>query len=160
MAILALFVFACVLFIGFSFFHVGLKLSVYNIVRGKGGEISDLFQGGPYLLRFIGASLLFGLAYGIGGVLCVVPGILVLLMLWPYLYALFDRDGGALDCLTDAKAATDGNWGAAFVLFLFVLGINLAGALACGVGQIFTIPLSGVVWAVAYCRMAGLDVDV
>lgn len=159
-AVLGLVVFFSLILVGFAFFHVGLKLSIFNVVTGKGGEISDLFQGGPYLLRFVGASILFSLAYTFGVALCVVPGILVMLMFWPYLYALFDRDAGAVDCLTDAKAATDGNWGTVLVLFLFVLGINLAGALACGVGQLFTIPLAAVVWCVGYCRMADLDVDV
>lgn len=145
--------------LGMAFLHLGLRLMFFNVVSGKGSDFGDLFRGGPYLGRFIVASFLFSLMYFIGAVLLFIPAIIVLVMFWPYEYALFDRDSGGVGCLGDAKQATDGQWGTIILLGLAAFGINIAGALACGVGMLFSIPFTYAIFAVAYCRMAGVRVD-
>jgi uncharacterized membrane protein len=42
-----------------------------------------------------------------------------------------------------------------FLLWLTTVGLVFLGALACCVGLLFTIPLSTLLFAVAYCRMTG-----
>ena len=88
-------------------------------------------------------------------VLCLIPGIIVALIFWPFGYVLADEDLPGIDCLSRAKEITDGNWGAVALIFLAGIGINILGALALCVGLLFTIPLTTLMWAVAYCQMTG-----
>ena len=134
---------------------LGLNILLLNVVRGQGAEIGDLFKGGPYFLRMLGSSFLFGLAVGVGTLLCIVPGIIVALMFWPYAYLLVDKDPPGIDCLSRAKEITENNWGAVFLIALASFGINMLGLAACCVGLIFTAPLTSLMMAVAYCRMTG-----
>ena len=134
---------------------LGVNILLLNVVRGQGAEIGDLFKGGPYFLRMLGSSFLFGLAVGVGTILCIVPGIIVALMFWPYAYLLVDKDPPGIDCLSRAKEITENNWGAVFLIGLVSFGINLLGLAACCVGLIFTAPLTTLMMAVAYCRMTG-----
>ncbi len=126
-----------------------------KVARGERASIGDIFSGGPYFLRFLGNAILFGIAAEIGMFLCIAPGVIVILMLWPFAYVLVDTDASGIGCLTEAKRLTQGNWGAAFLLGLINFGLVLLGELACGIGVLFTAPLGTLLFAVAYCRMTG-----
>lgn len=148
--VLVLLAFCVQMFIG-----LGQNMLLLKIARGEHAEVGDLFKGGPYLLRMIGNSILFGLMLTIGFLMLIIPGIFVALMFWPYVYVLIDQDAPGIQPLARAKDITSGNLGAVFVLGLAGFGINLLGVLACCVGLIFSIPLSMLVFAVAYVAMTG-----
>jgi hypothetical protein len=137
------------------FLTVGQTILFLKIARGQPAELSDLFRGGHYLLRAIGASLLVGLMICGGFVLLIVPGILLALMFWPFLYVLVDADPPGMGCISRAREITRNTWGTVFLLWLTTVGLVFLGALACCVGMLFTIPLSTLLFAVAYCRMTG-----
>jgi phage FluMu protein Com len=144
----AAFVFQVFLWAGYSIF-------LLKVVRGQPAGISDLFAGGRYLLRALGNSILFTLMLAFGIVACIVPGVIVALMFWPFMFLLVDRDLRGIGPLKQSPTITKGNWGAAFLLYLVMLGLTLLGVLMCFVGVIFTAPLSVLLFAVAYCRMTG-----
>ena len=50
---------------------------------------------------------------------------------------------------------TQGNWGAAFVMFIASFAIVLLGLMAFCVGVFLAIPLVSLIQAVAYCHMTG-----
>lgn len=137
------------------FLQIGVTKVLLQVARGEETTIGDIFSGGRYFLRMLGSTLLFIFMIIAGLIACVVPGFLVLLMFWPYVYSLVDEDPGGVGCLWRAKEISQGNWGAAFVLSLAACGINLLGFMACCVGIIFTAPLTQLMFAVAYCRMTG-----
>ena len=142
--------------VGLQFFLMtGQTLFMFKVVRGQGAQLSDLFSGGKYFLRSVGATILFGLMVFFGSLACIVPGVILALMFWPYLYLLVDQDLPGIDSLKQSPQITSGNWGSAFVLWLAFVGINIVGFLACCVGLLFTIPLGTLWFAVAYCRMTG-----
>jgi DNA-directed RNA polymerase subunit RPC12/RpoP len=138
-----------------SFVFGGMHLGLLKAARGENAEVSDLFAGGRYYLRMLVCSFLFQLMVLIGAVLCVVPAIILALMFWPYTYVLVDRDPPGIGALSEAKDVTQNNWGQVFVLALAAFGINLLGLIAACVGLIFTIPLTMLMFAVAYCHMTG-----
>ncbi|HUQ72826.1 MAG TPA: hypothetical protein VM165_25080, partial [Planctomycetaceae bacterium] len=117
--------------------------------------IGDLFSGGKYLWRMGGSTILFVLMVILGFVCLIIPGIIISLMFFPYQYVLVDEDPPGIDCLWRAKTYTDGNKGTIFLLFLAAFGINLLGACALIVGMVFTVPLTTLMMAVAYCKMTG-----
>lgn len=135
------------------FLQIGVTKVLFKVARGKEATIGEIFSGGRYFLRMLGSSIVFGLMLVAGLIACVVPGIIVLLMFWPFVYVLVDEEPDGIQCLWRAKEITQGNWGSAFVLALAAMGINLLGLMACCVGIIFTAPLTQLMFAVAYCRM-------
>lgn len=137
------------------FMNLGQTVFFLKIARGEPAEIGDLFSAGRFWLRGVGNTFVFGVVVVIGYLLCIVPGILLTLMLWPYLYVIVDTDARGLEPLSRSKEITSGNWGAVFVIWIASFGLAILGALTCGVGLLFTLPLTTVFMAVAYCRMTG-----
>jgi predicted RNA-binding Zn-ribbon protein involved in translation (DUF1610 family) len=135
--------------------EAGLNRLLLNVARGKNAEIGDLFGAGRFYLRYLGNSILFLLMVTFGTAACIVPGIILALMFWPFAYLILDRDLPGMECLSRAKEITEGNWGAIFVLALAAAGINFLGICALCIGVIFTAPLTMLMFAVAYCRMSG-----
>lgn len=154
-AFLGLGLFNFLIVVLFVYFDTGFHLLFLNIARGRNAEIGNLFGGGPYFLRILGNTLIFFILVVIGYMLCIIPGILVILMFWPFQFVIVDRNPPGLGGLIEAKELTEGNWGAVFLLELASLGILLLGELACGVGMLFAAPLVMLMFAVAYCRMSG-----
>lgn len=140
---------------GQMFFQVGMFRFVLNIVRGDVAQIGDLFTGAKFFWRMLGASILFGLMVFAGTLACIIPGIILALMFAPYGYVLVDEDPPGIECLSRARAATKDNLGTLFVVALAMIGVNILGMLALCVGLIFTIPLTTLYFAVAYCQMTG-----
>jgi phage FluMu protein Com len=138
-----------------SFPQAGWSLFFLKVAKGTNPEISNLFGGGPYYLRVLGNSILFVLMLYIGSLMCIIPGIIVALMFWPFQYVVVDDRSPQQFALSRAKELTDGNWGAVILLFLAAIGFNILGMLACCIGLLFTAPLTTLMFAVAYCRMAG-----
>lgn len=138
-----------------SFFQAGWSLFMLKVAKGSNPEVGNLFGGGPYYLRMLGNSLLFVLMLYIGLLLCIIPGIIIALMFWPFQYVIVDDTSPHQSALSRAKDLTEGNWGAVILLVLASIAFNLLGLLACGIGLLFTIPLTVLMFAVAYCRMAG-----
>ena len=135
---------------------IGLSQFALKIVRGQTAGVGDLFGGGRYFWRALLCSIVFGLAFVVGFLFCIVPGIIVVLMFWPFLYVLVDRDSPGLQSLSEAAKITSGNKLALFGLLLVCTLINLCGLLALGVGMFISGPYVFVVTTLAYDRISGL----
>ncbi|MDB5348231.1 MAG: hypothetical protein JWP89_6608 [Schlesneria sp.] len=140
---------------GQIFIWAGQARMLLNIVRGKRAELSDLFTGARYFWRLLGSAIVFGLMLIIGFILCIVPGTIVALMFGVFVYVLVDQDPPGIECLSLARAVTKDNRVTLFVIGLAAVGINLLGLLALCVGLLFTVPLTTLFIAVAYCKMTG-----
>jgi hypothetical protein len=75
--------------------------------------------------------------------------------IWPWQYALVDRDLPGTGCLTEALAMTKGQRMMSFVLLLLEGLVGAAGTFALCIGSIFTVPFAQLMSAVAYCDLAG-----
>ncbi|GAG16690.1 unnamed protein product, partial [marine sediment metagenome] len=133
----------------------GHHIFMLRMVRGEPYQIGDLFSGGRFVVRMLGNNLVMFILVGLGMMACIVPGVIVLLMFWPFVYVLVDTDARGLEPLSRAKDITSGNWGAVFLLFLAFVGIQFAGAIACLVPLLLTTPFVVLLFAVAYCEMTG-----
>ena len=135
---------------------IGMYQFALKIVRGQSAGVGDLFGGGRFFWRALLCTLVFGLAYIVGFLLCIVPGIIVFLMYWPYIYVLVDRDSPGLRSLSQSAEITAGNKLALFGLLLVCVFINLCGLLALGVGMFISGPYTFVVLTLAYDRISSL----
>ncbi len=138
-----------------SFLQLGQARLLLNVARGDQAQISDLFTGGRYFWRMLGATLLFSIMVGLGTLACIIPGIILAMMFYSYVYALVDENPPGIECLSRARAAAKDNLGALLVLLLATIGINILGVLMLCVGLLATFPLTSLMFAVAYCKMTG-----
>ena len=138
------------IFLGIGQAQIGLKLA-----RRQRVEFGELFNGGSRFWPVLGASILAGLAFTVGFLLLIVPGILLMLMWWPFYYLIVDGKTGVFDSFTVASQITKGNWGTAFLLALSSFAIMIVGLLALCIGVIFAAPLVTMIWIVAYLMMSG-----
>lgn len=132
------------------FLSLGLVRIGLNLVSGKQASVGQLFGGISKLLPAIGATILFGLAAGVGFLLLIVPGIYVVLRYGQFMNAMVDRNLGVMDSLTYSSSITTNNRMNLFLLAVLSIGIVIAGLLALVVGLIFAYPVVWLSWMVAF----------
>lgn len=134
----------------FVWLDIGFHQILLKVVRQQPTEMRDLFRGGRFFWRAILCTLLFEIAVLIGLFLGILPGILVALIFWPYLFVLIDNDSPGLTCLPIAAVLTQGNktalLGVFGICFLFVL----FGFISLIVGALIALPYTFLVFALAY----------
>lgn len=138
-----------------TFLTVGLMQIIFKLARRQRADFADLFGGGELFLPALGTNLLFSLASGIGFVLCIIPGIIVLLLWWPCVFLVIDRKANVMESFTLAREVTANNMGTIIVVWLAGIGISLVGVAACCVGIVAAAPLVAVMYGVSYLMMAG-----
>ncbi|MGD0901188.1 MAG: hypothetical protein ABR915_25445 [Thermoguttaceae bacterium] len=135
---------------------IGLKRFMLKIARGERAEIGDLFTGGPYFLRVLGAGILFGLMFIVGYILCIVPGIILALMFSQFLYLILDRDCEIMESLKMSKDLMVGNKLTIFLIQVLAgIGGMVAILLTCGLGLIVVYPFLLLLPAVIYLSITG-----
>ncbi|MBP9716356.1 MAG: hypothetical protein KBD51_00235 [Candidatus Levybacteria bacterium] len=136
------------------FFQIGFIKIILKLIDGHKAEISELWAYPQYLLRMIGASIVYGLIVMVGFILLVIPGIYLALRLQFYSYYIVDKNAGALDSLRMSWKATDKNVINIFLFMLLIIGINILGALALLVGLLITIPVSIIAVTLLYRKLS------
>jgi phage FluMu protein Com len=137
------------------FLNLGLLRLNLNVAQGRNASVSDLFSGGPYLLRAFGAGLVFLPIYMLGFAMCILPGIFALVALWPMGFLVVDRRLGPIDSLREAWLITKPNLGAILLLGVITFGLQMLGVITCYVGFIVTVPLILLMFTVGYLMMSG-----
>ena len=135
---------------------IGQAIYFLKIARGQRAELGELFTGGPYFLRILGASILFGLAYLVGLILCIVPGIIIGLMFSQYYYLILDRKVGVIDSLNISKDIMVGNKMTLFLIGLIGVVVTiLVAVFTCLIGLLVAIPFFALLWPVTYLAITG-----
>ncbi|KFN41034.1 DUF4339 domain-containing protein [Arenimonas oryziterrae] len=132
------------------FLQLGLVRVGLNLVSGREVSVGMLFGEGSKLLRAIGASLLFGIAFMIGILLLIFPGIYIAMRYGQFLTAIVDRDLGVIAAFEYSSTLTENSRVNLFVLALLSFLIVMAGMLACFIGLIFAGPVVWLAGIVAY----------
>lgn len=143
--------------VSFIFFVVNLVLSMIVIhmalsaVRGEpvsiGDSISRIMENPIQILWFFLVQLIVSILVFVGFILCIIPAFFVAGMFFIAPYLVVDRDEG-IDALGTALNASEGQRGKLALFIVALIGLNLAGALACGIGLFVTVPISWI--AAAY----------
>ncbi|MCP5517136.1 MAG: DUF4339 domain-containing protein [Verrucomicrobiales bacterium] len=86
--------------------YAGLSLVVLRLVRGQGTRIGDAFSYfGPAFVQFMLLGVVVEVATAVGGLFCVIPG-LVLQVLWIFAYvAAADRPQGFWEAMEASRRA-------------------------------------------------------
>jgi hypothetical protein len=134
---------------------MGLIRAALAVVDGRAPEVGMLFHTEnfvPYLV----ASILVGLSVGVGFIFCIIPGIILAFLFAFYGYAIVDgRTSDGIEAMKTSWNLVSSNVGQLLLLFILVILINIAGALLCGVGLLFTYPLTAIAIAFAWRQVSG-----
>lgn len=144
--------------LGFSvlslFLEIGAIKIILKLVDGKKADIKELWAYPQYLLRMIGASIIYCLILVLGFILLIIPGIYLAIRLQFYSYYIIDKDAGAIDSLKMSWKATEKNVINLFLFALLLIGINILGAIALGVGLLVTVPVSFIAVTLLYRKLS------
>jgi hypothetical protein len=92
-------------------------------------------------------------------VLAACYGVYLVLMvpLGQFPFLIIDRGAGVLESFRGSWELTRGRVAAVIRIFLMQVAINVAGALACYIGLLVTLPLNGLITALTYRALEGPD---
>jgi len=105
-------------------------------------------------LNYLATAFLYTLIVALGLILFVVPGIYWGVRLSMAGFLVVDRGLDPITALHESSEVTRGARWSLFGLFFACLVINLLGALALGIGLLFTVPASVMALAFTYRRLA------
>lgn len=112
-------------------------------------SIKDLWHPHPFW-KFVGASILSGIAIFVGLLLLVVPGIIAAILFTFIAYIVIEEGKGPVDALKRSMEITKGSRWKLFQLGFVTLLLNIVGLLALVVGLFVTIPVSFLAMTHAY----------
>jgi hypothetical protein len=113
----------------------------------------DLFSAYRLLLNYLVGSIVYGIMVAIGFVFLIVPGIYLAVKYQFYAYLIIDKGMGPIDAIKRSGVLTEGVKRNLVLFWLALVGINILGMIALGVGLIATIPVSWLANAYVYRRL-------
>ncbi len=105
--------------------------------------------------KYLLASILGGLAVGLGLLLLIVPGIIFALMFAFTPFLVIDRGLGAMEAMKESARITKGHKWTLLGLALLSLLVVLLGVLAFGVGVLVAVPVVSLAFTQVYRLLAG-----
>jgi uncharacterized membrane protein len=122
-------------------------------------EFRDFFQGFQYFLPLLLLSLVAGVFIAIGTILLIIPGLYLIVAYMFASYLVVDRGLDFWPAMELSRRTVNLRWFSYFAFALLVVLLNLAGAIALGVGLLVTIPLSFCTVTVLYAEIFGLHAN-
>lgn len=104
------------------------------------------------------ASFLVGVLSTVGLVLLIIPGIIVAFLTWWTLQFVIDQNQDAITAIKSSFRAISSNWGTLLLLALALVGLNILGAIPCGLGLFVTVPMTIIASTYAYRVTVGQPV--
>lgn len=116
-----------------------LKMS-FDAVDGREVSLNTMLEGWDKL-QLVLATVLVGIATFIGIILCILPGIAVIVFSAFTTAFVVDKKLGAVDAIKASIDLVKNNLGPAIVWMLLALVCGIVGAIACGVGLLIAVPV-------------------
>ena len=141
-------------------FTLSLVRVYLMVIGGKKPEAKDAFCGFDDFWSAFKVTFLVGLFTFLWSLLLIVPGIIKSLSYSMAMYILAENKGkGALECINESKALTNGHKGELFVLGLSFIGWMLLGYITLGIVYIWVIPYMQATYANAYQSLKPVVVE-
>lgn len=123
-------------------------------VSGEKATWGNLFKANNFGMIILAALLLMAASF-VGVLLCGIGLIAVAIFAVFTYHNVVDKGLNAWSAFTSSFSLVGKNFGAVFLLELALFGINILGAIPCGLGLFVTLPLSVLAIAFAYRRLTG-----
>ena len=125
-----------------------------DIANGQQVSIGSFFR--P---RSVGsvvvAALIVSVVASIGLLLCILPGLIVMVLAWFTTVAIVDRNLSPIDGIKASIDIVKRNFGQVLLVWLLSTLITVVGALLCGVGLLVAAPVAYLMQVYAYRKLSG-----
>jgi uncharacterized membrane protein len=128
--------------------HLGAVKIALKYKDGERAEFANMFDAFGILPAFMAAAVLTWLAVSIGFAFLIVPGVVVAVRFWFCGFLVVDEELGPIEAIQRSVAITRGLGFDLFLFAMLLIGINLLGFLALGLGLFVSIPVT--ILAAAY----------
>ena len=122
--------------------EIGIFKIALDIANGKTPNIKDLYMNYNRFLEFFITSLAVGIMIVVGFILLIIPGIYLGVKFQFTPYIVVDKNLAYSKAWSLSSQMVKGRWMSIFLFDLTLLGLNILGALALGIGLFLTIPTS------------------
>ena len=112
-----------------------------------------------HFLNMLGTSLLVMIIVVVGMILLVIPGIIAAIALSFATFSVVDKSLGPIAAIKESYRVTKGHWGALFLFFLVVVGINILGMILLLVGLLVSTPVSMLATVFVYRKLSAQSVS-
>ena len=124
-------------------------------IRGESIDFMVLFSGFQRFLDCFLANLLISVFTVIGGLFCILPGLLIAVLYMPAYLFIIDRNQNFWEAMESSRQMVMANLMPWILLAIILWAINLAGVMCCCIGWVVTGPLSFLVITMAYEQACG-----
>lgn len=136
---------------------VGFHLFCMKKILGRPTEFADLFRGFNFFVPALAASTLIGFFVFLGGLLFLIPGLVVAAMYqFTYLFIL-DKRMDFWQAMQASHAIVKQDYFGFTMFLLAMIGILILGAICLVVGVFVAIPVTLAAITVAYREIVGFD---
>lgn len=138
-----------VVYVVSAIIQAGVWRAGLGVTRGEQPEASMLTRTdniGPYILT----TIVVGLGFLVGLILCVIPGIIWLIFTAYAPILALDKGMGPGDAISTSISWVRENFGQVFLILLVSYVIYVAGAILCCVGLLVSIPVALVAMVYSY----------
>jgi hypothetical protein len=134
---------------------LALTKGVLLILDGEPPALDKMING-DYLVPYAIASIISAVIVSIGFILCIIPGFIAIYLLQFFGYAIVDdKTMNPVESLKISYGITSKNVGSLILLILAVFGLNLIGAILCGIGLLVTVPVTYIAIGYAWRTLTG-----
>lgn len=137
-----------------AYFQAAYVSGCLDIADGRPVTIGSFFQARNFGAVIL-TTLLVGIGTAVGGILCVIPGIIfAFLAQWAVLFVI-DRGLAPVEAVKASIAAVRSNIGGALLSYLAQMLAVFAGELACGIGLLVGMPVAILIQVYSYRVISG-----
>lgn len=122
--------------------EIGVIKIGLDIVDGKTPDFKDIYSNYNRFIEFFLTSLIVGIFIIVGFILLIIPGIYLAVRYQFTPYIVVDKKLAYKKAWDTSAGMVKGKWMQVFLFDLILVGLNILGALALGVGLFVTIPTS------------------
>ncbi|MHB1137887.1 MAG: DUF2510 domain-containing protein [Microthrixaceae bacterium] len=138
-----------VVFVVSFIIQAGIYRAGLGVTRGETPSLGMLVST-HNLGTYIGTTLLIGIAYFVGFLLCVLPGLAVLLFTAYAPLIALDKGVGPVEAIRQSVELVRNNLGPVFIVLILAYAVQYVGTLACYVGVLVSIPVALVMITYSY----------
>lgn len=129
--------------------QAGVYRAGLGVTRGEAPALGMLVSTNN-LGTYVGTTLLIGLGYFVGFLLCIIPGLLVLFFTAYAPLIALDKGVGPVEAIRESVELVRNNLGPVFLVLILAYAVQYVGQLACYVGVLVSIPVGLVMITYSY----------
>jgi len=125
-----------------------------DIADGRAVSIGSFFRP-RNIVAVVIASLIVSILTTVGLLLCIIPGLFVMIFAYFTNVGIVDRNLSPIDGIRASFDIVKRNFGQVLLVWLTSTAITLVGALACGIGLLVAVPVAYLLQVYAYRKLSG-----